>query len=190
MKNRIIASLVGGIIIFLWQFLSWGVLGIHNGETRYHPQQDAIMSTLSSQINEDGVYMLPNVPPGSSREEGEKLMKEMQGRPMASVMYVKSYESNMVRSMIRGFLVDFFLVFLLIYILTRGGTPPFVRIIAGSVSAGLFTWLWGPYTGRIWFNVPWPALTGHLIDAIVAWGLCGIWLGWYLSRRSVTVQVK
>jgi hypothetical protein len=186
MKNRIIAALVGGIIIFLWQFLSWSAMGIHKGEMKYHPKQTEIMSTLSANITEDGVYMIPNLAPGSTRADEEKLMEEMKGKPTASVMYIKSYENNMVRSMIRGFLVDVFLVYLLIYIMTRGGTPPFVRVIAASVSTGLFTWLWGPYTAHIWFNYPWDAISGHLIDAIIAWGICGIWLGWYLNRRSVT----
>ena len=188
MKNRIIASLVGGIIIFLWQFLSWNVAGIHNGDTKYHPRQTEIMNALSANITEDGMYMLPTTAPGASRADEEKLMEDMKGKPVASIMYIKSFEVNMVRSMIRGFLVDVFLVFLLIYILTRGGTPPFIRVVAGSVSTGLFTWLWGPYTGHIWFNLPWDSISGHLIDALVAWGICGLWLGWFMNRRKVTVR--
>jgi hypothetical protein len=182
MKNRIIASLVGGLIIFIWQFLSWNILGIHDGGAKYHPQQDALMNTLSSTIQEDGMYFLPNTPPGASNEEKEKLMKEMEGRPMASITYIKSNNSDMVRNMLRGFLVDVFLVYLLIYIVTRGGNPPFVRWIAASVSTGLFTFLWGPYTGRIWFQLPWDSVYGYLIDGIVPWAICGIWVGWYMNR--------
>jgi len=183
MKNWIIAALVGGIIIFLWQFFSWTVSGIHEGAQRYHPQQTEIMNALSSHFTEDGMYMLPTSAPGTSSDEMEKQYKEMQGKPFATVTYIKSFKSDMTMQMIRGFLIDVALVLLLIYILTRNGTPNMLRIISGSIAVGLFTWIWGPYTNHNWFQMPWPAIKGHLIDAIVAWALVGLWVGWYLNRK-------
>ncbi|HEX6333366.1 MAG TPA: hypothetical protein VFZ78_04005 [Flavisolibacter sp.] len=187
MKNRLIASLVGGIIVFVLQFLSWAFSGVHNGEMQYAPQQDEIMQSLSGYFKEDGTYLIPRPAPDASSEEMEKHEEEMKGKPIASVTYIKSYDSSMPRSMFRGFLVDLFLVFMLIYILTRGGNPTFVRWIAGSVSVGLFTFLWVPYTDRIWFQMPWSSITGYLVDAIVIWGICGAWLGWYFNRRRAVV---
>lgn len=184
MKNWIIAALVGGIIIFLWQFVSWTVSGIHSGSFRYHPQQNEIMSTLSNHFTETGVYLLPTSPPDASSEDMEKLYNESLGKPMASVMYIKSNDSNMAGSMIRGFLVDVLLVLILIYILTRNGTPNMLRMTTGAIAVGLFTWLWGPYTTHNWFQMPWDAITGHLVDAIFAWGIVGLWVGWYLNRKK------
>src|SRR5688572_26079904 len=183
MKNWIIGSLVGAIIIFGWQFLSWQVLHLHQGGTQYHPAQETIMTNLSSSISEDGAYMLPTAKPGASQKEHEELMKQMEGKPWASVIFHKSYESKMARRMIRGFLVDLFLVFTLIYILTRGGIPGSTRVFAGSVAVGLFTFLWGPYMGHNWFDLPLGMIKGDLIDAIAAWGICGLWLGWWLNRK-------
>lgn len=185
MKNRIIASLVGALIIFLWQFISWTVSGIHDGGAKYNPQQNEILNALSTHIQEDGVYMVPRSAPDASQEEMKQQMENMEGKPYAMVTYVSSYENNMVRSMIRGFLIDLFLVYLVIFILTRAGNPVFVNWILGAVSIGFFTWLWGPYTAHNWFQMPWEAITGHLIDAIAAWALCGIWLGWYMNRKKM-----
>lgn len=183
MKKWLIGSIVGAIIIFLWQFLSWSVLGIHSGATKYHPAQDSIVSYLSATLGEEGSYMLPTVKPGASQNEHEELMKKMDGKPWASVVYHKEFKSNMPLQMTRGFLVDLFLVFSLIYILTRAGTPSAMRIFAASIAIGLFTFLWGPYTGHNWFDLPMDMIKGDLIDAFAAWGLCGIWLGWWLNRK-------
>jgi hypothetical protein len=183
MKKWLIGSFVGAIVVFAWQFLSWSMLGIHDGEVKYTPAQDSILSFLSSTLKEDGMYMLPTVPPGSSMDEGMELGKKMDGKPMATVMYKTAYSHSMTKPMIRGFLIDLFLVFSLIYILTRGGTPTGIRIFAGSIAVGLFTWLLGPYTAHNWFQMPMEAITGHLIDALVVWGLVGIWLGWWLNRK-------
>jgi hypothetical protein len=183
MKKWLIGSFVGAIIAFVLQFTSWAVLEMHIGEAKYTPAQDTIISFLSSTIKDDGMYMLPTVPPGSSMDEGQKLGEQMDGKPWATIMYKKSYSNEMAMPMIRGFLVDLFLVFTLIYVLTRSGTPTGMRIFAGSVAMGLFTFLAGPYTMHNWFQTPTEAYMGHLIDSIVVWGVVGIWLGWWMNRK-------
>lgn len=183
MKKWLIGSLVGGVIIFLWQFLSWSTLGIHDAAFKYHPAQDSIMRFLSSTFTEDGSYMLPTVKPGTSQKEHQAVAEQMDGKPWASVIYHKEFRYDMVRPMIRAFLVGVFLVFTLIYILTRGGVPIPIRVVAGSVATGLFTFLWGPYMGHNWFDLPMEMILGDLVDALVAWGLCGLWLGWWLNRK-------
>ena len=85
--------------------------------------------------------------------------------------------------MIRGFLVSFVLVLLLVIILTKGGLPGFAGFFTGSLGVGVFTFLWGPYMGHVWFDLPWHMIRGDIIDAIVAWGLCGAWLGWWMNKK-------
>lgn len=182
MTKWIVGSLVGAIIVFLWQAASWMFLGIHNDEAKYHPAQDSIVGYLSSTIKEDGCYMLPTSPPGSSMDAQDSMMKQMKGKPWASIVYHKSYDTNMTSSMIWGFLVDLVLVLLLISILVRGGLPSFTGIFTGCIAVGLFSFLWEPYMGHVWFQLPWSMIKGHLIDAIAAWALCGLWLAWWLRR--------
>src|SRR5678816_1381218 len=62
MKKWIIGSLVGALIVFAWQFLSWTMIGIHSGEEKYASAQDQVLSALSSSNLEDGMYMLPTTP--------------------------------------------------------------------------------------------------------------------------------
>ena len=72
MKKTIIGAIVGGLIIFAWQFLSWGALNLHQSQQQYTPKQDSILSYLGTQFSEDGAFMLPTFAPGSSNEEMEK----------------------------------------------------------------------------------------------------------------------
>lgn len=183
MKKWLIGSLVGAILVFLWQFLSWTILPVHSGEAKYTAAEKEVLNSISASLKEDGVYMLPTAPPGATMDDHEKLMKDMEGKPWATVIYRSSYKIDMVRPMIRGFLIDLVLVFLLIYIITRAGTPTAMRVFAASIAVGFFTFLVGPYTMHNWFQTPTEAYTGHLIDGFVAWGLCGLWLGWWLNRK-------
>ena len=180
MKKWVIGSLVGAIIVFVWQAASWMFLGIHDKAMKYTPAQEQIMNVLSTNITEEGMYMMPSAP---TKKGMEDMKESMKGKPWASVIYHKSFNGEMTMRMIRGFLVDFFLVISLIYVLTRGGTPIARRAFAGSVALGLFTFLWTDYTGHIWFDLPWSMILGDLFDSIIAWGLCGLWVGWWLNRK-------
>ncbi|MER3497862.1 MAG: hypothetical protein C4308_04125 [Chitinophagaceae bacterium] len=187
MKKWIIGSLVGAIIVFAWQAASWMFLGIHNSHMKYTPAQQQAIDALSTALPEDGMYMLPTAPPGTSEKEKQELMKQMEGKPWAMVTYGKSWTNNMTQSMITGFLVDVILVVLLISILVRGGLPSFTGIFTGAVAVGVFSFLWSHYLLHNWYNVSWSSIQPFLIDAIVAWGLCGLWLAWWL-RKPVTVK--
>jgi len=184
MKKYILGSIVGAIIVFGWQGLSWMVLGVHDGQMKYHPAQKEIMDVISTNTTEDGLYMLPSAP---TKKEQEAMMDQMEGKPWASIIYHKSHEANIAMRMIRAFLVDIFLVITLIYILTRGGVSPIPRrVFSASVALGLAFFLWGQYMGHVWFDLPWHMIKGDLIDALVAWSLCGAWLGWWLNRKLKT----
>jgi len=183
MKKWLIGSVVGAILVFGWQALSWMMLGIHDSSMKYHPAQKEIMEVLSSNNSTEDMYMMPSAP---TQKEREAMMKDMEGKPWASIIYHKEFHSSMTMRIIRGFLVDIFLVISLMYILTRGGIPISRRVFSGAFAFGLALFIWGPYTGRIWYDLPWSMIKGDLIDAIVQWSLCGIWLGWWLNRSMKT----
>ncbi len=138
------------------------------------------MQVLTANTTEEGHYMLPSAP---TKKEQEAMMESLKGKPWASIIYHKSFNTEMTMPMIRGFLVNFVLVLLLVVILTKGGLPNLSGFLTGSLAVGVFTFLWGPYMGHIWYELPWHMIRGDIIDSIVAWGLCGLWLGWWMNRK-------
>ncbi len=182
MKKMIIGAIVGGIIIFAWQFLTWTILNLHGAQQKYTPKQDSIMSYLNSQFSEDGAYMMPNYPPGTSREECEKIMKANEGKPWAMLSYHKSMPgmNKMFINMTRNLLVNIFIVWLLCWLLTKIPSPSFGTVFIGTLGTGLIVFLNSPYTMHIWYGSF--DLMAHFTDALVAWGVTGLWLGWWLRR--------
>lgn len=63
MKKALIGGLIGGLILFIWQFLSWSMLNIHGSQMSHTPYQDQILKTLDDLSVPEGTYFLPNVPP-------------------------------------------------------------------------------------------------------------------------------
>ncbi len=182
MKKAIIGALVGGIIIFIWQFLSWAMLNLHEPQQRYTAKQDSVMAYLNTQFSEDAAYMMPTMPKGTPREEMEKKMKVMEGKPYAMLVYHKSMPGmdTMPMNMARGLAVDFVMVWLLCWLLGKINVPSFSTIFFGSLFTGIIVFLNSAYTMHIWYGSF--DLWMHLTDALISWGVTGLWLGWWLRR--------
>ncbi|MFZ1702809.1 MAG: hypothetical protein WAT79_00605 [Saprospiraceae bacterium] len=178
MKKLIIGALVGAIILFIWQFMSWAALNLHGNSTQYTSKQDTILSFLSTQL-EPGFYFLPTTAPEASTEDHNKFVESASGKPWAQVYYHASFETSMSGNMIRGFVTDIVIVFLLCWLLLQVKVRSFKDTLLITIAIGLIGYLAGTYSDHIWFETPSMA---HLIDAIVGFGLVGSWLGWYLKN--------
>lgn len=175
MKKLGIGAVVGGIILFLWQFLSWSVLNIHSSMQAYTPKQDEVLKALNENL-EEGFYYMPNTPPG---QEHENPMEAYVGKPWAQVYYHKVYNASMGANMGRGLFVDIIAVLLLAWLLLKMNNTNFQSILLSSLAVGMIGYLTTVYTNSIWFQTH---TMGDLIDSIVSWGLVGAWLGWWLKR--------
>jgi hypothetical protein len=182
MKKMIVGALVGAIILFAWQFLSWGVLNLHHAQQQYTPKQDSILAYLGSQFSEDGAYMLPTLPPGTSRTEMEKQMKTMEGKPWAQVVYHKSMPgmSDMFRNMAESLVANLFVVCLLCWLLMKIPALSFATVFLGAMGTGIIVFLNSPFLLHVWYGSF--DVWAHLTDAVVSWGVTGLWLGWWLRR--------
>jgi hypothetical protein len=192
MKTILIGSLVGAIILFGWQAFSWTASGIHDDAFRYIPNQDEVLQTLSSQIPGGGQYMVPMAKPGLSDEEKQKYNESMMGKTYAVITYVPAYNADMALPMLRGFLISFVCV-LLVCLVLRRFDPAYVNFLSVFTSVltfGVVSFLFIWYNQHNWFRTPWHFLWGEMIDNLVSWGLCGVWLGWWYSRKNKRVIVS
>jgi len=176
----LIGGLVGGFILFMWQFLSWSMLNIHRPQNQYTEAQNQILSCLKDANLAEGSYMLPNVPDGTSSEEHQKAMDAYLGKPWAQVSYHNAMSMDMGMNMFRGFIVNFLSVFLLCYLLVGQHDLDFMKVLLASLAVGMIAYMTQPYLTSIWFktnSIP------DLIDTVVQGGLAGIFLGWFLNRN-------
>lgn len=179
MSKTLIGTLVGALILFFWQFASWGPLNVHGAENQYTPKQDQILAFLAESGLEEGTFMMPNVPPGASSEEFEAMSANAIGKPWAKISYNKTFEMNMGMNLFRGMVIDLLSVFLLCWILLKFADLNFTAALLTSLAVGAIGYMTIPYLGSIWYEGD---TMGYIIDLVVGWGLVGAWLGWWLPR--------
>lgn len=180
MTKQIIAVLVSAVILFLWQFLSWSMLGIHQSEFKYAPNQEKILEALGQYLDEEGTYMLPGVPPGTPMDQEQALMQAHEAKPWAHISYHKSFNTAMGMSLFRGFVTDVVAAFLLVWLLLKIEKRNLSTVLLASIAIGFIGFLTIPYLNSIWFETK---SIGYLIDSVVQWGVVGLWLGWWLPKR-------
>jgi hypothetical protein len=179
MKKTIIGVIVGALILFIWQFISWAAVNLHSNTQQYTPKQTEILKYLGDNL-EEGFYYLPGSAPGTSQEEMQKQYEESNGKPWAQIYYHKALDTGMSMNMMRGLLVDILAVFLLVFVLQKMGNPSFQTIVLSSLSVGLIGYLSVTYVNSIWFQTK---TLVDLLDAVVSWGAIGLWLGFWLRRN-------
>ena len=76
------------------------------------------------------------------------------------------------------------IIFLFCWIAQRLQPFNFGTVFTASVITGLIVFFNAHYTHFIWYETF--DMWAHFLDAIVCWGLAGLWLGWYLTRNTAT----
>ena len=184
MKKSLIGAIVGGLLIFIWQTLSWTMLDLHRPAQDYTAKQDTIMNFLSTHLEKEGGYLLPTVLKGTSFEEANKAGEKGLGKPWAFIQYHKTYNltmNDMYMNMVRGLIASMFMVWLLCWIIGKWSKPGFVNIFMACLFTGLIIFIYEPYNTYIWYRIF--DIRAHLVDALAGWGLCGVWLGFWLSKK-------
>jgi len=171
MKRKLLFSLIGAIIIFAWQFLSYAMPNFHKSASRYTPAQDSILKVLASQGLGEGMYMLGQPDPSLSRAEQEASMEKMQGKSWAVINYHETNAMSMAMNMSRGFMVCFVISFLLFWIFLQQKDPTLMNRLLLSTAVGIIGFFFVPYTNFIWYKAP--DIFAHFADAIVPWAILG-----------------
>lgn len=167
-------SLVGGLILFIWQFLSFAMPNLHKSAMEYTPVQDEVLAAIASSGLKEGMYMLGQPDPSLSGAESEKAMEKYEGKPWAILNYQAENKDKMVMNMIRGFIICLIISAMFFWVISQQKDPSLKKSILTGLAIGLIGFFFVPYTGFIWFKAP--DIWAYLADGIVPWAILG-WVG-------------
>jgi hypothetical protein len=180
MMRKLIAALVAGFLLMLWQTLSHTALNLHAAQEQYTPRHAVILQMLTDSLGTEGMYYLPGVPPGTTMEEMEQMQTAMAGKPWAQINYHTSLDVDMTGNILRGLGVNIVIALVLVWLLGQVRNLSFGTALLASLAVGFMAFSFHPYPGYIWYKTP--GISMDLLDSLAAFGLAGIWLGWYLPR--------
>lgn len=185
MKNKILFTVSGGLLLFIWQFLSFAFPNFHKEAMRYTPLQDTLLAAIERSGLGPGRYILGMPDPALERDR-EKMEAEFkakyEGKPWAVLHYAHNNTMEMGMNMVRGVLVCMIAAWLLFLILAALRTDSLAARMGVSVAIGLIGFLFIPYSDYIWFKEP--GIWAYLLDGIVPWALLGALAHLFLKSGS------
>src|SRR6056300_1003559 len=113
MKNTLLFTLVGGLILFVWQFLSFAMLNLHGSASEHTPLQDPILERLAELELEAGMYALGTLSQEDYQDPAkvEAYLAEQDGQPWAILNYHKEWSSDMTPNLVRSFIMNLLIAF-------------------------------------------------------------------------------
>jgi uncharacterized membrane protein YedE/YeeE len=183
MKKKLLFAVIGAIIIFAWQFLSYAMPNLHKSSQAYTPLQDQILQKLDELGLSEGMYFLGQPDPSLGKEQQAEAMKAMDGKPWAVLNYHKVNSMDMAMPMIRGILVCFVISLLLFWLFQQQKNPTLLNRLYLALAVGMIGFFFTPYTNFIWFKAP--DIFAHFADAIVPWLILGF-IGHKMAPREAS----
>lgn len=164
MKKNALLSLVAGLVLFVWGFISWAVLPWHMMVANQFTNEAAVSQVLKGNAPQTGVYYLPF----SEKDHGPD-----QVGAFANVL-PQGTAMNMGKQMSIGLITQILSAFLVLSLLsmtsglTYWGKVGFFSLTGLTIGFVSHAPYWN------WFGFPAPYIGVTILDILIGWTLAGL----------------
>src|SRR5437763_13254340 len=111
MSTRILlAGILGGVVMFIWNFVAHDLLPLGEMGVRLIPNEDAVTSVLQTNLGDNsGFYVFPSggLTPGATREQKQAAMKKAEEQMAASAGGVLIYRPKRIFNFPKRLIIQF-----------------------------------------------------------------------------------
>lgn len=174
MKKLILLSLLGGVVMFIWGFISWAILPWHMSVANKFTDEAAVSQVLKQNAPQAGVYFLPF---------DEKDHGPGQTGAFANVL-PDGTAMNIGKQMLISLLTQTISAFIGLLIIVHTARANFLHTVGlfGIIGLIISFASHAPYWN--WFGFSSSYTLVIIADTTIAWLLAGLAIGKFLSPTS------
>jgi hypothetical protein len=182
MSTRIlIAGILGGVVMFIWNFVAHDLLPLGEMGVRVMPNEDAVTSALQTNLDDNpGFYFFPSggSTPDATREQKKAAMKKMEEQMAAGAAGVLIYRPkrvfNFPKRLIEQFATDVAEALLAVFLLAQTRINGFGGKVGFVLTAGILAAITTNVPYANWYGFPKDFTLGQMITQILGFLLVGI----------------
>ena len=186
-----LAGLIGGVVMFLWNFVAHDLLPLGYMGVKTMSNEDAVRSALDTNLGDKpGFYIFPSGgwTPGMSGDQKKEVMKkvaEQTAQGAAGIMiYRPKRVFNFPKRLIIQFGTDVALACLAVFLLAQTGIRGFGGKAGFVLTAGILAAIATNVPYANWYGFPKDYTLGQMIIQVIGFLLVGIVAGLVLGKRD------
>ena len=187
----ILAGIVGGIVMFIWNFVAHDLLPLGEMGVRLIPNEDAVTSVLQTNLGDNsGFYVFPSggLTPGATREQKQAAMKKAEEQMAAGAGGVLIYRPkrifNFPKRLGIEFVTEVIESLLAVFLLAQTGIRGFGGKVGFIFTAGILAAIVTNVPYANWYGFPKDFTLAQMVMTVVGYLLIGIVAALILGRRS------
>lgn len=193
MKKIVFAGILGGIILWVWGFLSWVVLPLHQSAMHAVPNETEIIAALGRSLPEKGTYVFPMMPKGDAGLQGAAqeaamaaYMQKYQSGPTGMIFYDPAGKDPfMLNQMIAGLLIFMLSAGIVAWLLSRSTAIAesflsrviYCGMVGTLIAIGCYLSDWN------WMGFSFDWTKALMVDSIVGWLLAGLGISAIVKQK-------
>ena len=192
MNTRILlAGILGGVVMFIWNFVAHDLLPLGEMGVRLIPNEDAVTSVLQMNLGDNsGFYVFPSggLTPGATREQKQVAMKKAEEQMAAGAGGVLIYRPkrifNFPKRLGIEFATELIESLLAVFLLAQTGIRGFGGKVGFIFTAGILAAIVTNVPYANWYGFPKDFTLAQMVMTVVGYLLVGIVAALILGRRS------
>ncbi|MEY2543705.1 MAG: hypothetical protein QOE81_1166, partial [Verrucomicrobiota bacterium] len=185
------AGILGGVVMFVWNFVAHDLLPLGEMGVRVLPNEDAVTSALQTNLADNsGFYIFPSggLTPGASGEQKQAAMKKAEEQMAAGAAGVLIYRPkrifNFPKRLIIQFATDVAEALIAVFLLAQTGIRGFGGKVGFVLTAGILAAITTNVPYANWYGFPKDFTLGQMITQMIGFLLVGIVAALMLRQRS------
>ena len=184
--RTLVAGIVGGVVVFLWGFVSHTLLGISE-QTIKPLSNEATMSPAVAGLDGPGIYCVPSFSFEGNKDETKKKAFEEKLEKGPNALIVRMPDNCKMEPMQLAYSAGFDVLAALIAALFIGASTSMAgalpRAIAGG-GLGVFAWCSSNAQYWVWYHFPWEFERAELINSVVSWAAACLVMALILKAKK------
>ncbi len=179
MKKKIISAVLGALILFIWNAISWMALPFHGQSLKSIPEGAIDMELLRSTLEEDGIYHYPGL-------DAEDMAAKLATGPRIPFMVYKQGPTSAFdpMSFLGNLLLNLLSATVIILVLSKVTKGSKSDIIMACLLMGVLVGVTSDLPQMNWYMHPFSYAATNIMDHIIGFGLLGLFLANYTFKPS------
>lgn len=181
MCKIIIGGIVGAVIAFIWQFVSWAVLPWHDATIHQFKNQECVAKVIKENAPVSGIYVYPHY----KSDAGTQKTAMTKGPFIYTQIRLCGIDPSSPLLYITSFLTQFVGAALISFLLLQMSHSGYGTRLLSVTITGLIVGVLGFVPSWNWFGASCAFTLVMIADLIITWFLAGLFLAAYAKRKHV-----